>query len=204
VAVAAMLTGRLSNPPLSYNVLAQLFGASLDLATTIHNLIATGVAAIKLDILVFGPQVTTMSSDARTLSLQKKRIQIRDELISRGHNAKYAEELVDPTLTGPDSNAVFQELLIMSSYDLVVNVVDSPGSIVEATMVALRPDIAQKTALFLDGNYVGGLVHSTCMQAKEMGAHYQTYSYPNDLDECHLLGFVLDRVRITQKKKYLS
>lgn len=174
------------------------------MAATIGTLITTGIDSIRLDILVFGPQVATMSSDARTLSLQKKRIQIRDELVARGHNAKYAEELVDPTLTGPDNNPVFQELMIMESYDLVVNVVDSPGSIVEATMIAMRPTIAQKTALFLDGNYVTGLVHSACMQAQEMGAHYQTYVYPTDLDDCHLLGFVLDRVRITQKKKYLS
>lgn len=174
------------------------------MATTIGTLIATGLNSIQLDILVFGPQVTTMSSDPRTLSLQKKRIQIKDELVSRGHNAKYAEDLVDPTLAGPDSNAVFQELLIMDSFDLVVNVVDSPGSIVEATMSSMRPTIARKTALFLDGNYVGGLVHSMCMQAQELGAHYQTYTYPADLDECHLLGFVLERVRITQKRKYLS
>ena len=170
----------------------------------IRALIATGIDSIQLDILVFGPQVSALSSDARTLSLQKKRIQIRHELISRGHNAKYAEELVDQTLAGPDGNAAFQELLIMDSYDLVVNVVDSPGSIVEATMISVIPTIAQKTSLFLDGNYVGGLVHSTCLQAAEFGAHFQTYVYPTDLDDCHLLGFVLDRVRITQKKKYLS
>lgn len=174
------------------------------LAKTIGTLIASGVSSVQLDILVFGPQVTTMSTDPRTLSLQKKRMQIKDELISLGHNAKYAEELVDPTLTGPDGNAMFQELLIMESYDLVINVVDSPGSIVEATMIAGQPAIAQKSALFMDGNYVGGLVHSTCLQAAEFGAHYQNYVYPTDLDDCHLLGFVLNRVRITQKKKYLS
>jgi hypothetical protein len=174
------------------------------LVTSIGTLIASGVDSIQLDILVFGPQVRTFSTEPRTLSLQNKRIQIRDELIARGHNAKYAEELVDPTLTGPDNNAAFQELLIMKAYDLVVNVVDSPGSIVEATMISMSPEIARKTSLFLDGNYVGGLVHSVCLQAQEIGAHYQTYVYPTDLDDCHLLGYVLDRVRITQKIKYLS
>lgn len=174
------------------------------MSTGIRALIATGIDSIQLDILVFGPQVRALSSDAKTLSLQRKRIQIRDELISRGHNAKYAEELVDQTLAGPDGNAVFQELLIMDSYDLVVNVVDSPGSIVEATMISVHPAIAQKASLFLDGNYVGGLVHSMCLRAEELGSYFQTYVYPTDLDDCHLLGFVLDRVRITQKKKYLS
>ena len=170
----------------------------------VSDLIAVGVNSIELSILVFGPQVADLSANARTRDLQNKRIQIKAELEAAGHNVKYAEELVDLSLTGPAANPLFQEVLIMQEYDLIVNIVDSPGSIVEATVVALKPSLARKTALFLDASYVDGLVGQACLNAQDIGAHYQTYAYPDDLVHCNLLGYVFEQIKRRQKEIFLS
>jgi hypothetical protein len=170
---------------------------------SIADLISRAISAVKIKILVFGPQVHTPSSDTRTAKLQNKRIEIRAKLEALGHEVKYAEDLVDPGLSGAAGNKFFQELVIMAEYDLIVTIVDSPGSIAEATAMALKPHLAQKASLFLDGAYSTGLVHDTCKNAEDLGAHFQTYLYPDDLDMCHLFGFISARVEKIQKMKYL-
>jgi hypothetical protein len=173
------------------------------LSDDVRKLIANAVGSITLKILVFGPQVHTPSPDVRTAKLQSKPIEIRDKLEKLGHNVKYAEDLVDPHLAGPAGNKFFQELVIMREYDLIVTIVDSPGSIAEATAIALKPHLAQKSSLFLDDEYKEGLVGETCRNAEDVGAHFKTYAYPTDLDECHLFGFIEDRISKVQKMKYL-
>ena len=46
--------------------------------------------SILIKILVFGPDVSAISSDERTAKLQRKRIEIRENLEGLGHNVKYA------------------------------------------------------------------------------------------------------------------
>jgi hypothetical protein len=171
--------------------------------SSVTALLDSAIAAIILNILVFGPQTHTPASDERTRRLQLKRIEIRDSLIRLGHTVKFAEELVDPTIAGINGNAYLQELVIMREYDLIVTLVGSPGSNAEAAAIALKPYIAQKTALFLDEGHKDGLVGAACQLAAHIGAHYSTYSYPKDLDDCHLLGYVHDRVAKAQTVKYL-
>ena len=171
---------------------------------TISNLIASAFAAIKLKILVFGPQVHTPSPDPRIAKLQGKRAEIRQKLEAQGHHVKYAEDLVDPSLGAATGNPFFQELVLMREYDLIVTIVDQPGSIAEATVIALKPDLAQKSALFLDSAYLGGLVGQACVSAQNIGAHFSTYDYPVDLDACHLFGKIEERVERVQMIKYLS
>lgn len=152
---------------------------------------------------MFGPQVATISADPRVSKLQNKRVEIRAKLEHLGHDVKYAEDLVDPTLPGVHGNAFLQELLIMSEYDMIVTLVDSPGSIVEATTIASKPLLAQKASLFIDHDYKGGLAAQACEFAEAMGAHYQTYQYPVDLDACHLYGFIEARVKKFQTIKFM-
>lgn len=169
----------------------------------IRDLISSAFNAIKLNILVFGPQVHTISTDVRTSKLQNKRIEIRGKLEAMGHHVRYAEDLVDPSIDGAAGNAFLQELVIMKEYDLIVNIVGSPGSIAEATAVSMRPQLAQKCSLFLDSEHVNGLVAQVCKNAEDVGAHFKLYQYPADLDDCHLFGFVKDRVEKLQKIMYL-
>ncbi|MDX8465741.1 hypothetical protein RFM26_08600 [Mesorhizobium sp. VK23B] len=161
------------------------------------------IGAIKLKILVFGPQVHTPSLVEREAKFQNKRMEIRAKLEALGHTVKYAEDLVDATIGGPEGNAVFQEIVIMLEYDLIVTLVESPGSIVEATVIATNPKLAAKSVLFQDQAYSGGLVRQCCDNAVDLGAHFDTISYPDDLDQCHLYGKVLKRVSQIQKVKFL-
>ncbi len=171
---------------------------------TVANLISNGITAIKLNILVFGPQVKVLSTDQRTLNLQNKRIQIRQELENLGHNVKYAEDVVDPNLPSPQNNAFLQEIVIMAEFDIIFNIVDSPGSITELALIASKPTLSQKASLFLDSQFTGGLPASACEAAKFLGADYNTYNYPTDLVDCHLLTFILARVSKAQFVKLIS
>ena len=171
---------------------------------SMEDLLAKTITNISLKILVFGPQVAALSKDERTRNLQLKRIQIRDELERLGHHVRYAEDLVEPDLPGEFSNAFLQEIVIMTEYDLIVTIVDSPGSITEATMIAGKPDLARKASLYVDHEHRGGLVAQACDFAKSLGADYQTYKYPEDLVDCHLLGYVKDKVKNVQIVKYLN
>lgn len=170
----------------------------------IEDLLAKNITNIFLKILVFGPQIKAISTDERTRNLQLKRIQIREELETLGHHVRYAEDLVNPDLPGQTSNVFLQEIVIMNEYDLVVTLVGSPGSIVEATVIAKEPALARKASLFVDFDHSEGLVAQACNFAKQLGADYRTYQYPEDLVNCHLLGFVKEKVEKVQIVKYLS
>lgn len=163
-----------------------------------------GIGSISLNILVFGPQVHTNATDTRTRHLQEKRREIRQELEAKGHNVRYAEELVVPNLPDPEHNAFIQELVIMQEYDLIVNLVDSPGSISEATMIAMKPKLASKAALFIDEAHSGGLVAQACSTAKALGAYTHHYTYPGDLIDCHLLTHITRRAAQIRLAKYLA
>lgn len=153
---------------------------------------------IHLNILVFGPQLNHVSTDVRIGKLQNKRKQIRLELEELGHFVRYAEDLCDPNLPSAQGIAFFQEIIIMREFDLIVNLVETPGSIVEAATIACKPDLARKTSLFLNGEYLAGLVASSLEAARFHGADVNNYRYPEDLDECHLLGQVIRRVEKAQ------
>ena len=152
---------------------------------------------------MFGPQVATISADERTAKLQAKRIQIRERLEELGHDVKYAEDIVDPNIDGPAGNPFFQEMFIMQEYDMIVTLVESAGSITEATLIAREPLLARKASLFMDQEFQDGLVGKACETAAEFGAHYRLFQYPADLDDCHLLGFVKNRAESFQMMKYL-
>lgn len=169
----------------------------------IHDLLARTVASRKLKILVFGPQVATISPEPRTAKLQHKRIEIRSKLEALGHHVRYAEELVDPSLPGLMGNPVVQEMILMQEYDFVATLVESPGSVVEATLIARDDAVARKASLFIDQDYRHGLAAKTCELAEARGCHYKMYEYPKDLDECNLFGYIASRVSDIQTAKYL-
>lgn len=170
------------------------------MARNINALFEESISSIKLNILVFGPQVSDISTDERTRNLQLKRIQIKEELVNDGHHVKYAEEEVDPSL----GNMMLQEELIMREFDLIINLVGSPGTIIETGFIARNPEIAQKSQLFMDSGHTDGLVAEGCRLAADLGAFFMEYTYPQDLTDCHLLGFAKDRVLKAQKIRYLT
>lgn len=171
---------------------------------SVAQLVSDGVGSTSLNILVFGPQVENLVSEERTRNLQLKRIQIREALEQEGHNVKYGEDLYDSTLPPPFNNAVFQEEQMAKEYDLIVTLVESPGSIAEATFISLNQEFSLKSALFMDEEFLDGFPAETCRLAEIQGATFQTYKYPVDLVECNLLGFIREKVRNVQMANFLN
>ncbi len=172
--------------------------------TSIASIIQDGVKSRCLSILVFGPEVKTVSSKPRTRNLQNKRKEIRTALECLGHNVKYAEDLVDTSLVGPSANVVVQEFGIMEEYDFIVNLVDSHGSIVEATMISNKQLLAQKSSQYIDKDHEDGLVMRVLELAEVLGGHIHKFKYPEDLTECHLLTHIKSRVEKIQVLKYIG
>lgn len=164
----------------------------------VADLIKDAVKNTHLRILIFGPQIEIISTNEKIKNLQLKRIQIREQLEVDGHFVRYAEELVDPNLPSPQNNMFLQEIVIMKEFDLIFNLVETPGTIVEATLIADKPYLARKASLFIDSNFTDGLAAHTCRMAETIGADYKTYKYPEDLTECHLLGAIKRRIEKAQ------
>ncbi|MEX0289945.1 MAG: hypothetical protein AB3N14_12625 [Flavobacteriaceae bacterium] len=170
----------------------------------VKQIIEESISPIALDILVFGPQTKKMSDDERTLALQNKRIEIRDRLREEGHNVFFAEELVEEGLSGKLGNMMTQEELLLMECDLVVALVESKGTLVELGVITSKESYSKKAHCFLDKDHCAGLAHQACENAKAKGAFYTNYKHPEDLDLCHLLGYIRDSVEETQLAKYIS
>ena len=162
----------------------------------VNQLLKENLTSIKLNILVFGPQVHTLSTDIDIRNLQNKRMEIRQELESRGHYVKYAEDLVLPEV-----NSFIQEKIIMNEFDFIVVILGQPGATVEAAMIANKTELSRKSSLYLNEEYKDGLVSEMCEAAQMLGAFYSTFKAPEDLVECHLLGSVMKKVKEIQFAK---
>lgn len=171
--------------------------------TSVADLINESLTPIKLRILVFGPQVETLSTNERTLNLQNKRMEIRAALEGLGHEVKYAEDVVDSSIEGPAVNPFFQEMVIMEDFDFIVTLVDSPGSNIETGVIASKANLARKASLYIDQNYLDGLAGQACKFVEQLGGHLHAFTYPEDLTDCHLLGHVKNRASTIQMWKYL-
>jgi hypothetical protein len=157
-----------------------------------------------LNVLVFGPAVDPPSDNTFVRALQIKRQEIRVALENDGHFVQYGEEVIDPSLPPPADNPLFQEFLAIQEFDVVVILVQSPGTIAESTLLALRPEIAPKAHLFMRDEHRGGFVWQACKLAEQFNAVFAEFTFPADLVECHLLTKVRDRLIKMQVAKMLG
>jgi hypothetical protein len=171
---------------------------------TIEQLLAEALQQNKLNVLVFGPALDRNPENDFVAELQRKRRDIRAALEQDGHDVRYGEEVVKPDLPPPTDNPLLQELLLMRAFDLIVVLVHTPGTIAEATCVALRPELAPKAHLFICEEHRGGLAWNACRLAEQQGAALNEFTFPTDLRDCHLLTRVLERARKIQVGKVLS
>ncbi|MBT3055803.1 MAG: hypothetical protein KME69_13130 [Candidatus Thiodiazotropha sp. (ex Codakia orbicularis)] len=170
---------------------------------TISELINIALSDQKLNILLFGPNPSPPSTDERIRKFQLKRDEIRQAL-ELEHVVNYGEEVVNPSLPPPYDNLFLQEIFLLQEYDLVINLISGSGTVVETTMIAMKPDIAKKSHLFLDENHIDSFVGQACKAAQVIGAEFSTFIYPTDIDDCNLLGMVREKVRALQYAKFLS
>jgi hypothetical protein len=171
---------------------------------TVPELLEQNIHSIKLNILLFGPSLEGTSRSDREESLRNKRRAIRLNLENAGHRVDYPEEIIDRNLPEPALNPALQELLIAREYDLIVNLVETPGTIFEAGMFATKPDIASKSILFICEEFRDGLPYKGCQQYKTLEGQLFEFKYPDDIVACHLVGKVAEQISRIQIGRYLS
>jgi len=151
----------------------------------------------KLDILVFGPAIHPVSANPHTSSLQLKRQQIKQRLIDEGHSAMFGEDIVDSSLPSYLADPLTQELVAMRAVDLIIVLVGSPGSLVEAAAIATERELCQKTQFYCFDEHKDGLAVQHFRHMENYGATCTLVTLA-DVQACHLTGAVLDRVRAVQ------
>jgi hypothetical protein len=149
-----------------------------------------------LSILVWGPAQGGGK-------LYDKRLQIRGELRKRGMAAVFSEEICP---VGAPVSLKETEMLQAMAADFIIIIQGSPGSIGEAHDFSnFLLTIGRKMLIFIDERYKGGYSFQGALQ--ELNALYgnvETFSFPKDIDECHLLGSVLKKVHVLQVAKWRS
>jgi len=151
-----------------------------------------------LSILVWGPGVS--GGD-----VYEKRLQIRGHLRELGHAAIFSEEL-KPKLTHDchaqltfSSNVI--ELCQAIPAEFIVVIHSSPGSIAE--IHDFGEQVGSKMFIFIDERYQDGYSYTGLL--RELALRYnnvETYQYPADIENCHLLGAVERKVQELQVAKW--
>ena len=147
-----------------------------------------------LAILVWGP-------GASAGDLYAKRAQIRDELRRHGHAAFFSEDLEGMTPTAPSQKGI--EFLQAQASDLIVVMQASYGSVAEVHDFASFRVINFKMMIFIDEKATDGYSYRGALtELKTLYGNVETYKYPDDITQCHLLTKVLGKVSVMQMVKY--
>jgi hypothetical protein len=168
----------------------------------IQSILDSKLRTQKLAILVFGPTPkAALDPNHPSHKLSKKRIEIRDNLRAQGHQAEFPEDLLQGANIPPRGQVLLYEEILVLNNDLVVMIVDSPGSNNELGYFAAKSEMAAKTQAFINEAYKGGLPDDTCHALQELGGVTHYYIYPDDIDHCHLWGMVETQVKRLQRRK---
>jgi len=147
-----------------------------------------------LAILVWGP-------GAGAGDLYQKRLQIRDELRRRGHAAFFSEELENATAASLSQKGI--EFLQAQAADLIVVMQASYGSVAEVHDFAEHRVINFKMLIFIDEKATDGYSYRGALaELRALYNNVETYKYPEDIRECHLLTKVMEKVNVLQMVKY--
>ncbi len=159
-----------------------------------YDALQNSVKQTPLAILVWGP-------GASAGDLYQKRLQIRDELRRRGHAAFFSEELEG---NSPDSlSQKGIEFLQAQAADLIVVMQASYGSVAEVHDFAEHRVINFKMLIFIDEKATDGYSYRGALaELKTLYNNVETYKYPEDIVQCHLLTKVIEKVNVLQMVKY--
>ncbi|MBI5030212.1 MAG: hypothetical protein HZB51_06775 [Chloroflexi bacterium] len=147
-----------------------------------------------LAILVWGP-------GASAGDLYQKRLQIRDELRRRGHAALFSEELESSSPESLSQKGI--EFLQAQAADFIVVMQASYGSVAEVHDFAEHRVINFKMLIFIDERATDGYSYRGALaELKTLYNNVETYKYPDDITQCHLLTKVLEKVNVLQMVKY--
>jgi hypothetical protein len=159
----------------------------------------------KCRFMVFGPNPSIAPATALRDSLLKKRLQIRDHIGKQlSCAADFPEELFKNAVTDIPilaDNIVRLELeSARIEFDLVIILLESPGTCVELGYFCADVDVKEKTAVFILDTHKAGLAANTATA----DARYCFFYAEADLDSCNLLTHVSDLVAKVQRVKFLA
>jgi hypothetical protein len=154
--------------------------------------------SISLRTLIWGP-------GQQGSSLYIKRHEIRDVLHKLGHTADFSEEIWRPqALSQSGLNLSVADLLHAKTYDYIVCLMSSIGSISEIHELAKSPKLAHKMLICVDSDYREGNRIGGVLRVFE-GHHGKLdwFDNPSDLEECHLATRVIDQVcKVAEAKEW--
>ena len=157
-----------------------------------------------ITVFVCGP-----TEDYQALTLKK--IDTVNALRELGHDAIIGEELVselskqDSDAGSPVQTAYTYELVAASKSDLVIVFCASPGSIGETYEFLSVSAIGQKTLIFIDEKYRNSYTSVGILAThRNLYRPLETYKSPEDIDNCTLMGKVIDWVQNSQSAKWIS
>lgn len=159
-----------------------------------YDALQQAVRQTPLVILVWGP-------GASAGDLYQKRLQIRDELRRLGHAAMFSEELAGGTPTGMSQKGI--EFLQAQAADLIVVMQTSYGSVAEVHDFASYRVVNFKMLIFIDERAQDGYSYRGALsELKTLYGNVETFKYPDDITQCHLLRKVIEKVNVLQMVKY--
>lgn len=142
----------------------------------------------RLRILLWGPSIVTTD-------VGKKRLQIRDNLRTLGHDAHLGEDLWTPELRGCGLNLSVVELLQAQQYDYIVVLMDSAGSVGEVHDFARIPSLASKMMICVDAQHRQGYSAQGVLRIFEgHNGKLDWFDKPADIVQCNLATRVLSQI----------
>ncbi len=88
--------------------------------------------------------------------------------------------------------------------DFIIVIYGSPGAIAEVHDLAhFLGKVGDKMIIFIDERYIKGYGYSgTLRELSEVYHNVQTYKYPEDIRDCHLLAKVQKRLGVLRTAKW--
>lgn len=120
-----------------------------------------------------------------------------------GHEADFCEDVWKPAvLASSGLNLAVGEFVQAITYDYVVCLMASPGSIGEVHDFGTEPKIASKMMVCIDRRHKHGYSANGVLKIFQgMNGKLDWFRSPNDLDECHLAGRVIEQIRCVAYRK---
>ncbi len=135
--------------------------------------------------------------------LYSKRLQIRGQLRESGITAIFSEEV---EVANPFSSysAKALELCQALAADFIVVLQSSIGSTAEVhDFSQFVADVGRKMLIFIDSRAKDGYSYTGALQELTMlYNNVETYEYPRDIHECHLLAKVEGKIKVLQFAKW--
>jgi hypothetical protein len=150
----------------------------------------------KLNVLIWGPS----ESDSQ---LYQKRLEIKLRIDSLGHRACFPESFLPNDLPGIRGlNLKITEYLQCQTFDYIICLMVSPGSIAEVHDFANKRDLACKMMVCIDQAHSTGYSSHGALQIFEgFNGRLDWFHNPIDLQDCHLATRILTQIEKTSDAK---